>query len=193
MKALFLAAVAAAGVANAAEITIYKQPNFAGEQLTLRDTAGNLSGNFTDQASSAIVRGGRWQVCTQPNFQGDCVTLEPGRYTQLDSRLLHRVESMRPLDVVAYNDTSSYGYREGAPIELYRATAFRGRPFRLNRDAPEIQRGQGIGVGSVVVNEGRWQLCSDPGYQGYCQVLEPGEYDYFGRFNNQVTSIRRIG
>ena len=90
MKALFLAAIAAAGVAQAAEITIYKQPNFAGEQLTLRDTTGNLSGNFTDQASSAIVRGGRWQVCTQPNFQGDCLTLEPGQYTRLDAGYAQR-------------------------------------------------------------------------------------------------------
>ena len=191
MKALFLAAIAAAGVAQAAEITIYKQPNFAGEQLTLRDNAGNLSSQFTDQASSAVVRGGRWQLCTQPNFQGECVTLEPGQYGQLDSRLLHRVESMRPLDVVA--DNSGYGYGRGGSIELYAGSAFRGRPFRLNRDAPEIRRGEGIGVGSVVVNEGSWQLCSDPGYQGYCQVLEPGEYDYFGRFNNQVVSGRRVG
>jgi len=192
MKALFLAAIAAAGVAQAAEITIYKQPDFAGEQLTVRDTTARVSGNFTDQASSAVVRGGRWELCTQPDFKGDCVTLAPGQYGRLDSRLLHRVESMRPLDVVAY-DESAYRYGRGGAIELYRMTAFRGRPFSIDRDAPQILRGEGIPVGSVVINEGRWQLCSDPGYQGYCMVLDPGEYDRFGRFNNQVTSVRRVG
>lgn len=194
MKALFLAAIAVAGVAQAAEITIYKQPNFTGEQLTLRDASGNLDARFTDQASSAVVRSGRWELCTQPNFQGDCVTLGPGEYARFDSRLLHRVESARALDVVAYNDRA-YGYGGYSPgsIELYRATAFRGRPFRLERDIPAIRRGEGIGVGSVVVNEGRWQLCSDPGYRGDCQVLDPGEYDYFGRFNNQIASVRRVG
>ena len=200
MKALFLAAtIAAAGVAQAAEITIYKQPNFGGDQLTLRDGNTSLNGNFTDQASSAVVRSGRWQVCTQPNFQGDCMELGPGQYTQLDSRVFHRIESVRPLESFAANDRG-YGYGEGygydyrsGGIELYRGTAFRGRPFRLSRDAPRIARGDGIGVGSVVVNDGRWQLCSDPGYQGYCQVLEPGEYDNMGRFNNTVASVRRIG
>ena len=198
MKALFLAAIAAAGVAQAAEITIYKQPNFGGDQLTLRDTTGSLAGNFTDQASSAVVRSGRWQVCTQPNFQGDCMELGPGQYTELDSRVLHRIESMRPLETVASNDRGygyGYGYADNsnAAIELYMGSGFRGRPFRLSRDAPSLRRGEGIGVGSAVVNEGRWQLCSDPGYQGYCQVLEPGEYDQMGRFNNQIASVRRIG
>jgi len=191
MKALIVAAVALAGTAQAAEIIIYKQPNFAGEQLTLRDASGNLATRFTDQASSAVVRSGRWELCTQPNFQGDCVTLGPGEYSTLDSRLLHRVESARAIDTVGYDERG--GYRQ-APIELYAGTAFRGRPYRINRDAQELgRRGDGIGVGSVVVNEGRWQLCSDPGYQGYCQVLEPGEYGHFGRFNNQIASIRRVG
>jgi len=201
MKALFLAAaIAAAGVAQAAEITIYKQPNFSGDQLTLRGGRTSLTGNFTDQASSAVVHSGHWQVCTQPDFQGECMELGPGEYSQLDSRIFHRVESIRPLEAVASNDR--YGYGDGygygyddrsGSIELYAGTAFRGRPVRLNRDAPRIRRGEGIGVGSVVVNDGRWQLCSDPGYRGYCQVLEPGEYDNMGRFNNQVASVRRIG
>ena len=193
MKALIVAVVALAGTAQAAEIIIYKQPNFAGEELTLRDTSGNVGARFTDQASSAVVRSGRWELCTQPNFRGDCMTLGPGQYSRLDPRLFHRVESARAIDTVAYQDRGSGGYRQ-APIELYAGTAFRGRPYRINRDAEELgRRGDGIGVGSVVVNEGTWQLCSDPGYRGNCQVLEPGEYGHFGRFNNQVASIRRIG
>jgi len=197
MKRYYLAAavLAAAGVTQAAEITIYKQPGFSGEQLTLRDQSVNLDNRFTDQASSVVINGGRWELCTQPDFKGDCMTLGPGRYSMLDSRLLHRVESARSLDVAASNDRDySYGgYRQGA-LEVYAASEFRGRPFRVQRDMPQLGRGgDGIHVGSVVVNEGRWQLCSDPGYQGYCQVLEPGEYGYMGRFNNQISSIRRIG
>jgi hypothetical protein len=193
MKALIVAAVALAGTAQAAEIIIYKQPNFGGEQLTLRDASGNLGVRFTDQASSVVVRSGRWELCTQPNFQGDCVTLGPGEYSMLDSRLLHRVESARSIDTLSYGDRGDGRYGQ-APIELYAGSAFRGRPYRFNRDAEELgRRGDGIGVGSVVVNEGRWQLCSDPGYRGYCQVLEPGEYGHFGRINNQIASIRRVG
>jgi hypothetical protein len=197
MKALLVAAVALAGAAQAAEITIYKQPDFSGEQMTLRDASGNLGARFTDQASSAVVRSGRWELCTQPDFKGECMTLGPGEYARLDSRLFHRVESARSLDPIAYDDRGSGygGYRQGGAIELYAGTAFRGRPYRINRDVEELvgRRGEGFGVGSVVVNEGRWQLCTDPGYQGYCQVLEPGEYAHFARVNNQIGSIRRIG
>src|SRR5439155_756960 len=94
MKALIVAAVALAGTAQAAEIIIYKQPNFAGEQLTLRDASGNLATRFTDQASSAVVRSGRWELCTQPNFQGDCVTLEPGEYGHF-GRFNNQIASIR--------------------------------------------------------------------------------------------------
>src|SRR5437763_242106 len=96
-----LAAVFAAG-ASAAEMTIFKQPNFSGEGLTLRGDTVDLTGRgFEDQASSIVVNSGRWQVCTQPNFQGDCLTLDRGQYAALDQRLNHRVESAREVSNVA--------------------------------------------------------------------------------------------
>ena len=118
MKALIVAAVALAGTAQAAEIIIYKQPNFGGEQLTLRDASGNLGARFTDQASSAVVRSGRWELCTQPNFQGDCVTLGPGEYSTLDSRLLHRVESARAITgaVASFTKTSISAFGSLVPV-----------------------------------------------------------------------------
>ena len=57
MKSIYLAAavLAAAGAAQAAEITIYKQPGFSGEQLTLRDQGTNLDSRFTDLETQAQV------------------------------------------------------------------------------------------------------------------------------------------
>ena len=92
-----LAAVAAH--TRAAEITLYKQPDFTGDQVTLAAAVRDLARlDFADQASSAVVKSGRWIACSQPNFGGDCVVLEPGRYPTLDARVYHRMESIRLSD-----------------------------------------------------------------------------------------------
>ena len=68
MKTLTLVtALLLAGTAQAGEIVIHKQPNFTGGALTLRDDKANLANTgFQDQASSIVVKSGRWQVCSQP-------------------------------------------------------------------------------------------------------------------------------
>lgn len=212
MKRIALHAAAASllaiGAVQAAEITIYKQPNFSGGEMTLRDTRTDLAGSgFTDQASSAVVRSGRWQVCTQPNFQGECTTLAPGQYASLDPKVFHRIESMRPIDVVAENESTfprgerGYGERRygergyrGGDIELYAGTDYRGQRMRLRGDRDMLSDDRyGLGISSLVVNEGTWQLCTRPGYTGRCEVFEPGSYPDIGRLNNRVASVRRIG
>ena len=199
-SSVLVAALAAIGVAQAAEITIYKQPNFSGAGITLRDTRNNLSGSgFQDQASSAVISSGRWQLCSQPDFKGDCMTLTPGEYASLDPSLFHRVESMRVLDQYAQNERGYYGHERGehryrhADIELFPATAYRGGSIRLDHDRDALGDDRyGVGVSSLVVNEGTWQLCTRPGFRGDCDVYEPGSYPDVGRMS-RVASARRVG
>ncbi|HEX6633961.1 MAG TPA: beta/gamma crystallin-related protein [Usitatibacter sp.] len=97
-----LAAVTICGAAQAAEMTIYKQPHFKGDKVTVREESRDLrSQRITDQASSVVVHDGRWQVCTQPDFNGECRILGPGKYATLDAALNHRIESVRELDRTA--------------------------------------------------------------------------------------------
>jgi beta/gamma crystallin len=94
-----LCAAATCAAAQAAEITIYKQPQFSGGGVTVKGATRDLGPlGVTDQASSLVVRGGRWEVCTQPDFNGDCRTLEPGKYATLDASLNHRIESVREVE-----------------------------------------------------------------------------------------------
>jgi hypothetical protein len=51
--------------------------------------------NFHDQISSIVVHSGAGEVCTQPHFRGDCVVLKPGSYSALETKINHRIESMR--------------------------------------------------------------------------------------------------
>ena len=228
LRSTLLAAGVLAGAAQAAEITVFKQPNFSGDALTLRDDATNLSGRgFQDQISSIVVNSGRWEVCTQPNFQGDCVSLEPGRYTALDARLNHRIESAREVTRYVDNDRrygEKYVYRggnryaerrggdryaenrysdnryadnrnwHGPAVELFDGPGFSGRTVRIHGDTQSMyKRGFDDQASSMVIHEGRWQVCSDEGYEGYCRTFEPGEYADLRRFDNRVGSLKRIG
>lgn len=197
---LLAAALAVAGVAHA-EVTLYKQPNFSGERVHLRDRTTNLEGTpLYDAASSIIVHSGTWEFCSSPEFRGDCVTLERGEYAKLDKRLNHRIESVRPVASRDGDRDRDRGRRDrgdrhdNASIELYGQPGFGGRAIEINGDTPTLRRsGLNDRTSSIVVNEGVWQLCTAPGFQGTCRVFRPGRYpqlDY--GMDDQVSSARQI-
>ena len=110
LRCAIAAAMFFAGAASAGQIVIYKQPNFTGDSRTFNNDDLNLIDNgINDQASSIVVKSGRWQFCSQPNFQGDCQVLEPGQYATLPQALNHRIESFREVTPpVASNDNKRY-------------------------------------------------------------------------------------
>lgn len=134
----FIAVLAVAGTAQAAQLQLFKQPNFTGEALTLRSDTDDLTGaHFQDQVSSVVVQSGRWQVCTAPNFQGDCQVLEPGRYATLDQSLNHRIESARQLAGYARDERGrSYADEGNGRDRRYNGYDNRdeARDYRDNRD-----------------------------------------------------------
>ena len=183
-------AVAAAFLAGAAQadVTVYNRAHFNGPSMTLRGEARDLEGSgFYDSISSIQVHDGQWQFCSQPNFGGDCAVLGPGNYATLGRELNHRIESVRPIGIAPRPSR--------AEIELFSAPGFRGRSAALNRDAWSLERrGFDQRASSVVVNEGRWELCTEPGFRGRCRVYGPGEYTRLGpRMDDQVSSLRRVG
>ena len=192
-KALFLVTALSAGVAQAAELTLYLQPNFNGRQLTLRGHTPDLGDiGFQDQVSSIVVNSGRWELCTQPDFKGDCAIVGPGEYPVLDSRLNHRVESAR--EVGSYRErTGSYSAYGRGSLELFGQPGMRGKSMKLDRDAPTLE-GSGFNdrASSLVVTEGTWQLCSDAGYAGTCRIYSPGEYADLGYGMAKAVSSARL-
>ncbi len=199
----------AAGAAPA-QITIYKQPNFAGAERTFNDSITDLKGTgFYDQASSAVIRSGRWELCTQPDFKGDCMVLGPGEHARLDAKLFHRVESMRevkPAPVARQVQPAPIARGEPygreplrdqrySALEVYTQRGFQGRPLRFDRDDSYVDRRRADeGIASLVVNEGVWQVCSEADYRGRCRTFEAGRYPRVGRFENTpIGSLRRIG
>src|SRR5688572_28437881 len=192
--ALAIAFAAIAGGAYAAEMKVFKQPNYAGESLTVTgEVVDFTSRKFQDQISSVIVKSGRWQLCSQPEFRGDCMILGPGEYPRLDQRLFHRVELARIVDCYAEAPRTPRGQRQGS-IELYGRPDFEGRTARIQEDR-ETLAGTRLDrrVFSAIVTVGSWQVRTQPGFRGYCRVLEPGQYPDLGRMSGQIASVRRIG
>ena len=215
-KTLWVAGFALAGAAQAAEITIYKQPNFTGgDQTFSRDTTTLQGTGVYDQSKSVVVRSGRWQVCSQPNFQGDCQVLERGQYAALPQQLNGRIESLREVTQVADAERSNrwrYDGNRWEQREDWRADRGRdrvddrsggraslvlfadGNSTRYSDDVDNFMRTPyRDGAESMVIREGRWEICALPDYRGYCRVYEPGRYGNLGRFSNQIGSMRRVG
>lgn len=216
-----IAGLALAGAAHA-QITIFKQPNFTGGDATFsRDTANLQGSGVYDQSKSIVVRSGRWQVCSQPNYQGDCQVLERGQYASLPQELSGRIESVREVSQDAEAERFNRWRYEGdrwAQREDWRADRRRddgprrggrdegrsgraaivlfadGGSTRFDRDVDDFQRTPyRDGAERMVIREGRWEICAQPEFRGFCRVYEPGVYGNLGRFSNQIGSMRRVG
>ena len=189
-----LAALAFAGAAQAAELTLYAEPNFAGPQLTLRGwTPSTARVGFNDRASSLVIDSGRWEVCTDSDFKGSCVVLMPGEYPTLDATLNNRISSAREI--------GSYGDRRGAynesgrgSIQLFSRPAFGGRNVVLESDAGSLARANfDDRAASMVVTRGTWELCSEADFRGDCRTYPPGRYGDLGYgMAREVSSARLV-
>jgi uncharacterized protein YcfJ len=83
-----------------------------------------------------------------------------------------------------------------AEITFYEGEDFRGRAFTTERQMSDFRRTElNNRASSVIVDEGRWEVCEDPGFRGKCVMLREGSYDSLERMgvNNEVSSARRIG
>lgn len=179
--------VAAAATAVAGEATIYSRSGFEGRALTLRGSDPDIVNNGFDDVGSIVVHSGRWEFCARPGFQGRCETLGPGRYYSLREDWNHRVTSARDLTEPVPAPRAS--------LELFQRPGFRGEAIGLDRNVRSLER-RGIEerVSSIIVNEGVWELCSEPRFGGSCRTFEPGRYARLGpRLDNNVSSLRRIG
>ena len=221
MKRTILAAATAllfAGAAQAAvtEFVIYKQENFKGASQTVKGEVNNLEGGFAREGSSLIVRGGNWEVCTEHHFKGRCYIIGAGEYPTLGPELGDRIVAVRFVgnNKVATVDTRNWrdakrdegrqerregrgqdrwGQRTDGAIDMYARQDFRGRSLRLEDNERDLSRRDFDGrTSSVIVHEGTWELCTEPGFGGRCQTFRPGEYRYLAGMNERVTSARQV-
>lgn len=80
-----------------AQITFYQGEGFRGRAFATEKNVNNLARKgFNDFASSVVVDRGRWEVCEDANFKGNCVLLRQGSYDSLRSMgMNNRISSVR--------------------------------------------------------------------------------------------------
>jgi len=133
MKAILKTAVAATiaviAIQASAQVTFYQREGFSGRSFTADQPILNFEQfGFNDRASSAVVQGGRWEVCQDEGFNGRCVILRPGQYSSLaDMGMDNSISSVRPIDRTARSDdnrgyaVASSDYRRRGSEKLFRA------------------------------------------------------------------------
>jgi uncharacterized protein YcfJ len=131
-RVALLVALALASGAAQAQITFYEHPNFEGRSVTTNAPLSALSRSaLNDRASSAVVRGQRWEICDGDRFQGRCTVLRPGQYPSLMAMGLDdRVSSVRAVNRRTRDEELRYApapwvssdYRRRDRERLYDAT-----------------------------------------------------------------------
>lgn len=190
----FALVVVFAGAAMA-QVTIYEDDNFRGRGVTIDQPVGDFNRyGFNDRVSSASVRAGTWQFCTEINFRGRCVTLAPGDYRSLAGMGLNdRISSMREVGPGAGGGGGGIGGMGRGRIALYDNSAFAGRGITLEGDVVNLdQIGFNDRAGSAVVEEGTWVLCEHAGFQGSCITVAPGRYPDLGVLSGRISSARMV-
>ena len=110
-----------------AEATLFREMNFRGTPVVLRGENANI--NISWNPRSVRVQSGRWELCEQPNFRGNCQTVE--RDTPMLGGLRGGViRSARPLNTGG-NDGWNSGAQgqtlRGNSAQFYTQPADRGR------------------------------------------------------------------
>ena len=198
LKKVLAVAALAASTHAAAQITFYEREGFAGRSFTAENQVNNLEqSGFNDRASSVVVLRGRWEICEDARFSGQCVVLRPGRYPSLAVMNLNKsVSSLRMVSRNARVDDNRYAPAPAAPqITFYEREGFAGRTFSAENQVGNFER-QGFNdrASSVVVQRDFWEACEDVWFGGRCVVLRPGRYPSLAAMglSDSISSVRVV-
>jgi uncharacterized protein YcfJ len=82
-----------------------------------------------------------------------------------------------------------------AGVTFYENDGYRGRAFTTERQVRNFERvGFNDRASSVVVDSGRWEVCTDAQFGGSCAVLRRGSYDSLRTLglNDRISSVRPV-
>lgn len=211
-----LATALLAAAAHAGEVTLYTDDNFGGRSVTVRGATPDLVPlGFNDRTSSVIVRSGTWELCQHAGFQGHCITLQRGEYRRLEG-FNDQVSSVRevggrddrgpgPGPGPGWRDERDGrdprdgdrgdrgGYERLQDIVLFAQARFGGRRIEPRGEVRTLDDYDfNDQAGSIIINQGRWELCEHADFRGKCVVLGPGRYEFLDDMNNRISSLRRV-
>jgi Beta/Gamma crystallin len=172
---------------TAPRLQLFEGRQFRGRTLAVEQNVGDLGrAGFDDRASSAIVSGGTWEVCTEYNFRGRCQALPPGQYPDLGAQLENRILSARAIEA-----------GRGAPPAVATGPA---RPYQLGDRDPEPVVAQPLPPlepqPSIVpaYDRSRVEVFTAPNFGGVAMTIDADVYTLRNTgFNDEIQSMRVFG
>jgi hypothetical protein len=180
------------GIEPPGSITFFETENFGGRQISTDRTLSNIGlTGFNGHPHSAVVQGEAWEVCANANFDGDCTTLGPGRYPNLDA-WSGRISSAHPISVPMATRPQSVGaLQPKGGIIFFEAENFGGSKFMIDQPDPNFASSHAIDrYQSAIVQGGAWELCGDADFPGGCRTFVPGRYAELGGLSGRISSVR---
>ena len=185
-----------------ARALLYREEGGQGAPLVLNTPAPDLAMLDHDEITQSLqLEGTAWELCPDAGYRGQCKVVQPGRYPSLRGLgMFMTLSSLRPVMPATQGGAVSASNLPGPPapprggIELYAEPNFAGRNLLLQRDTPNLREVDfNDRIGALVINTGRWELCTDSGYRGRCTVLGPGRYPQLGDLSGKISSLRLLG
>lgn len=133
IKTTLAACIMTVGGQAMAQITLYQHDGWRGRAMSINNSTQDMRrAGFNDAASSAVVEKGRWEVCDDTGFRGECRILKPGSYESFSGMGLNdRISSVRAVprnrkfreeyEAPAPLPQASYEYRQRPRERLYDA------------------------------------------------------------------------
>ena len=185
---------AAQQVPVAPRVILYQHAGGVVRAVELTSNVDDLDArHFDNSADAALVSGGIWRLCDGKGARGHCTDLSPGQYASLGT-LDRKVRSAYLIAYVPGQPAPVAAVPVGRAV-LYEAPNFGGsRAVVEAGPAPDLDWARFKNpAASVRIESGSWLVCSELGYQGDCQVLDPGEYPVLtGSLGHGIASARQV-
>ena len=189
-------------------ITVYEDPDFRGESVTLRNEVPDLREHeLNDRISSLEVDGNQaWEVCRDINFGGGCRVFQGSVEDLRAEGWNDRISSMRAVGFARGNSNrnrdSGWGNTRGntrrnvnnrdSRLVLFDRPNFRGDARNVMNSVGDLGS-EGDRVRSVQVYGGTWELCDGRARNARCVTVTESVPDLRSLgFRNGVTSAREV-
>ncbi|XP_055086953.1 uncharacterized protein crybg1a isoform X2 [Periophthalmus magnuspinnatus] len=168
------------------KLVIHEQAEFAGEAFELyRDIEDATSLKLSPVISVRVIRG-CWLLYEKPGFQGRTIALDEGTTEQIVNIWAEEEPPAPPESLDQRVPTApmvigsiKLAVRDYTVPRIDLFSEVNGMGILMSYNEEVVETGSyGIpqSTGSIKVHSGVWLVYSDPGYGGFVEVLEAGEY-----------------
>jgi len=168
-----------------AQVVLFDREGFGGERIGIDGNVPYLKNvGFNDRARSVKVRSGVWLLCEDPNGRGRCEYVDRNVRDLRDIGLTGRISSISPTVYKKGPDNHA--------ISLFKHPDMRGAFLGFDGAVPNLNQYRfNDTASSIQINSGRWLVCEDPNYRGFCEVIGSSVWELKDlSLNDRISSLR---